>query len=144
MKKVWEKQIADIFSTRSKKEEEQFFKIISLFLYNRENDQLTTLYRELGQDMFSRVIDVLGGENIILPNREEYRDMNLVALCYYLKEMKGMSWTEIHEALPFDNLNSIKYGKWIGKLSKDIRKEINVIFNTFKEKELNISDFISR
>lgn len=140
MKQIWEKKIESLIKTNTETEESMFFHIISLLLYSRENDQLSTLYKEVGKEKFSEIIDSLGGQTIHLPNREEYKDVTLVALCYYLKEIKGRSWKEIHDIIPFDNINSVKYGKWIARLSRDIKSQISEVFHKL-ETETDIQEF---
>lgn len=129
---LWEEKVNRIFKTKPKNEEALFLDIVAMFIYSKNNDSISSLYNEIGLEKFTRLLGIIGGKSIDLPSQEELKDSFLSALCFYYKELKQKSWPEVHKLLPFNDVNSIKYGKAISKLEKEIIEKIK---NNFEEIE---------
>jgi len=129
-KTLWEKKLNRLFEKRTPEDVELLINLVSLSIYSRSNKDLGSLYTVLGTDDFSKVISLFSGRTISFPDREEFREALLVAVCYYYKELKGYEWTKIKEELPFakDEINSIKIGKGIKKLNKEIKQQLFDLF----------------
>lgn len=136
---LWEDKMSSIFRDKPSEEVEMFLNLISVTLYGRENDDLSKLYHYLGLDSFSKVISLFSGRTITFPSRQEFRDNILIALTFYLKEFKGQDWNQIKEELPFEEVNSIKYGKGINKLKKSIQEVLYDYWEDIEEVE-NVSN----
>lgn len=134
MNTIWQEKVSCIFKTKPKSDEMLFLDIVSMFIFSKENDNISAIYNEIGLETFINILGLIGGQDITLPTQERLKDSMLSALCFYYKELKGYSWTEIHNILPFNDINSIKYGRAISKLEKDIVEKIK---NNFKEIELH-------
>lgn len=141
MKEVWADKINKMFRKKPKQEEELFLDIVSMIAYHRYNDKLSAIYKELGVDKFNKVIAILSGETIDIPDRLDWHDSMLTALCFYYKILKGYDWDQIKKILPFKKINSIKIGKRINSLSADIVTQIYDSFNKIEEIGGSINEF---
>lgn len=116
-KTLWEDRIKEILQTHSKTEMEQLIDLVSMVIYNQGNDDLSRLYYDVGLESFSKIIALFSQRTIKFPDREEFQDLLMTALCYYYKEVQKMSWDEIKAIFNFKEFSSIKYGKGIAKLN---------------------------
>lgn len=129
-KTVWEKRLNKVFQKRDPEEIELLINLVSLTIFSRNREDLGEMYHLLGLDGFSKIISLFSGRTVAFPDREEFRSQVLIALCYYYKELKGMDWKDIKKELPFaeEEINTIKLGKGIAKLKKEIKQQIQDIF----------------
>ena len=141
---VWQSKVDKIFATKPKKDEELFLNIVSMFLYSREDDTLSTLYNELGLETFTRILGLIGGNTLELPSQEDLKDIMISSLCFYYKELKKQPWDEIHKLLPFNDINAIRYGKNIAKLEKSIIDKIKNNFEDIDSKDEDAIDQIRK
>lgn len=141
MNEIWSHKIHTMFKKKPKNEEELFLDIVSMITFNRYNDKLSAIYKELGVDKFSRLISLLSSETIDFPSREDWKDSMLTAVCFYYKEIKGMKWEEIKRILPFKRVNSIKIGKRINSLESDMVKEIFQSFEKIEESGGSLDEY---
>jgi len=128
---LWEKKLNRLFEKRKPEDVELLINLVSLSVYSRNNKDLGSLYTILGTDNFSKVISLFSGRTITFPDREEFREALIIAVCYYYKEILNYEWSKIKEELPFakDEINSIKIGKGIKKLNKEIKKQFFDLFS---------------
>jgi len=131
---IWQEKVSCIFKTKPKSDEMLFLDIVSMFIYSKENDDISALYNEIGLETFINLLGLIGGQTIFLPTQERLKDSMLSALCFYYKELKGYTWQEIHNLLPFNDINSIKYGRAIAKLEKEIVEKIKNNFQEIEER----------
>jgi hypothetical protein len=125
---LWQDQINSIFQLKSKDEADVFFNIINLILgVSLKNTDLVKLYKLLGLDNFSKVINAFNGKNLKLISSEELKDAIILALLFYYKEVKRLTWDEIKQEVPFE-VNAIKYGIRIKNLNSTIKQEIFKFF----------------
>lgn len=134
---VWEERLKRIFATKPKSDEELFLDIVSMFIYHQEDDNISTLYKEVGLEKFIRLLGLLGGTSIEIPSQDHLRDSMLTALCFYYKDIKNKSWEEIKAILPFNGLNTVSYGIAIAKLEKDIAEKVRNNFKDIDEDNIN-------
>ena len=95
--------------------------------YNEDKDQwkvLLELYTTLGPVQFAKVVSIIDGATITFPSEEEYQDSITTTLCYYYREIMGLSWDEIKERLNDPKLNAIKYGIRVRQLKGFIDEQI--------------------
>jgi hypothetical protein len=126
----------------------KIFNQLSLYIYYLESrdtkKDLYVLAKILPEEYLSKVISYFDGDIIKMPTKAEYKESYVLALCYYLKEIKQWSWVQIKEFLSLpdlekDDLSSIKIGKKINKIKEEINKNLlNIIQSTKIEDE----DFI--
>ena len=141
MKKLWLDKLKTILETKPKSEEELFLDILAMLIYSRYNDDLSLVYKQLGLDEFISLVNHVSGKTIEFPTQEDLKDSVMTALCYYYKEVKGMEWDEIHHKLPYDDINSIKYGKRISRLNRDMKKEMEVMFQEIDKQGGNVDGY---
>jgi hypothetical protein len=141
MKDIWVEKIHTMFRKKPKEEEEIFLDIVSMIAYHRYDDKLSALYKELGVETFNKVIAILSGETVSFPDRQDWHDSMLTALCFYYKMLKGYDWDKIKKILPIKRINSIKIGKRINSLNADIVTKIYESFNKIETIGGDINDF---
>jgi len=127
---LWEDQINSIFQLKDKDEVDIFFNIINLVLnISIKNTDLIKLYKLVGLDDFCKIINTFNGKDIKLIKSEQLKDAILLALFYYKREIKNLSWDEIKKEVPFEFDDAIKFGIKIKNMNEIIKKEINKLFN---------------
>lgn len=136
---LWEDKLKTIFNSKPKGEEELFLDIVSMMIFNNQKDDISTIYHEIGLESFTRLLGLLGGSTITLPTQEELKHNVLSALCFYYRNIQKKSWEEIHNLLPFKDMNTVSYGIAISKLEKEITDKI---YNNFKDIETKNKDAI--
>lgn len=129
---LWEKQLGELFGKRKKSETEHLIDIVSLLIHLNRNDDMGHLYSRIGLKAFTEVIEVFGGRQITFIEKEELRENLILALCYYYREYKNMSWDEVKEKLPIE-INTVSMGIRIGNLNKKVKREIEKVFAEMRE-----------
>lgn len=71
---------------------------------------ITEVFNLLGVEKFTQLITLLDGKTLTLPTKEDFKENLLIILCYYWRDVKGLSWNEIKEKIGTDDLNSVKMG----------------------------------
>jgi hypothetical protein len=109
---------------------EELLNLIISITYASEsaNNDLYILSKYLKDEDIKNLIFNLSGKKIQLPTIEDYYKSTMVSLCFYLLEIKNMSWDEIKEVLKSNN--SVLYEKYfstidIGKKVSKIKKFVN-------------------
>ncbi len=130
-KNLWTDRLNMTFAERTPDESEMIINLVSMTIYSRNNKDLGDMYHALGMGGFSKIISLFSGRTLTFPDREEFQNQILIALCYYYKELKNMTWDEIKEELPFatEEVNTIRIGKGIAKLNKEIKNKLRDIFS---------------
>ncbi len=131
-KSAWESQLDELFSKKSDTEIELIFQIVSLIMNNGSSDNIQNLYSIVDLENFIRVISLFDGKTIKFPSKQSLKEIFIWALCYYYKEIKGMSWKEIEKLIPYE-ISTISYGVRIKQLNKYIEKEINKIAHELED-----------
>lgn len=130
-KNIFEDKFNEIFLKEDKDEFEMFLSIVSLLVYqNIRNEDLIRIYREVGIENFVRIMDIFNGRTIKMPKIEEIKDLFIVAVCYYYKEIQGLDWKDIKEQLPFD-ISSISYGSKIKNLNRYVVDQMKTVIEDF-------------
>lgn len=124
-KEVFEEQLNDIFSRSSEDDNNAVLKALSILLHMPEsNRDFNDLYNLLGLEDFVAVLTLFENRTIHFPPKEEVKDLILVALLYYYRELEGKSWQEIRSKIPFE-FSSISYSSKIKKMNKFIMEKLN-------------------
>lgn len=137
---IWQEKIQRIFNTKPKGEEELFLDIVSMMIYSNNSDDTSTLYREVGLESFVKLLGLVGGRTIELPTQEELKHGIISALCFYYKNLQHKSWEEIHNLLPFNDVNAVSYGIAISKLENEIKNKIKNNFEEIENRNKNAID----
>ena len=125
---LWQKQINELFKFREETDVDKFFYIVQLILsFSIKNKDLLEMYKLLGLDNFTKMINFFDGKEIKLLKSLEFKETMLLALFYYLRNIEKKSWDDIKKEVPFD-VESIKYGIRMKKLNNFIKQEIEKLF----------------
>lgn len=130
---VWEKQLATLFQKEEPTQIEQIINIVSMILYaNEANKDMGALYSKVGLESFTKTIELFSGRTVKFMEISKLRDNLIMALCYYYREVKKMSWDEVKEIVPYE-LNTVSIGIKIKHLNKNIRKKLDEYFEHIEE-----------
>lgn len=102
-------------------------------LKTNERDSSLLLYSEifnlLGPDKFTALVNILDGKSLKFPSKEKFKDITLLAVCYYYKNVERKSWDEIKDILGKPDLNTIKLGIRINQLHSQLSEMMDKIIN---------------
>ena len=102
-------------------------------LKTNERDSSLLLYSEifnlLGPDKFTALVNILDGKSLKFPSKEKFKDITLLAVCYYYKNIERKSWDEIKDILGKPDLNTIKLGIRINQLHSQLSEMMDKIIN---------------
>lgn len=89
-------------------------------------DILPELFTTMGIDNTINLIKYFGGETITIPSHEEMYTAFLIIICYYRKNVQGVSWEAIQEELKID-VSPHMLGKIISYIDERISLSIDDI-----------------
>lgn len=125
---VFEQQINELFVRKQDDEADVVLEALSIVLYqNHKNTDMVELYKLLGLDGFLKVVSLFEGRTVKFPTRGEIQESLILSLCYYYKEVLGMTWPEIRQKMPFD-ISAHSYGIRIKSLNRFVRKKLSQLF----------------
>lgn len=87
-----------------------------------KNLAIVEIYNLLGTEKFTELIELLDGQTIKFPSKEEFKETLITSLCFYYRKYLGKSWQEIKDLIGDDSLKSIKYSIGISKLQRFINE----------------------
>lgn len=129
-----QKAIKSVLDSYFLQEKEDTKKIINqIFLYvaslQEERNDLYVLAKILDDDTLWELISFYSGEVIKMPSKEEALESLLVTTCFYLKEIKGWSWSEVKNFMNLpekyqEQISNISLGGKINKLKKQLNKDL--------------------
>lgn len=90
---------SEVFETIFKLTQVLQSKKVSGDINNQQWKMLLQLYEELGSKNFVKIIQIMGGNTITFPTKEETEDAITTAVSYYYREIEGKSWEDIRELL---------------------------------------------
>jgi len=136
-------RLKDFFKNQ-KESDAKIFNQLALYIYAIEakNSDLHILAKLLDEQSLTKLVNYYDGDSIKLPSKDEYWDAIITAFSYYCKCIKGMSWSEIKEALHLpekdkEMISSIKFGYAVNKISREITRELKEILKQVEGKTLN-------
>jgi hypothetical protein len=127
-----------------KKKDEEILNQIILFIYYLESSSsqsdLFILGRLLPHDQLYKLIAYYDGDILKMPSKDEFKKSYILAVSFYLKEIKNWNWEDIKKILPDaqqyeEFTSSISLGKKIGQIKEKMNKELYKLL-----KDLNIAD----
>jgi hypothetical protein len=86
----------------------------------------TEIYNLLGLENFTNLISLLDGKTITFPKKDEFKEMVLVALTYYYRNLEGKKWDDIKAILGLneEECNTLKLGINSAQFEKFLQKII--------------------
>lgn len=128
--------------------DKQIFSQLALYIYylegKRTESDLYVLAKIIPEEYVDKIISYFDGTNLKLPKNDDYKKSYLLAICYYLKEIKHWNWEQIKAFIPipkqYQNLLSpISIGKRINQISEMMSAEFISILNKY-----DIDDLIKK
>lgn len=143
------KKSLDEYFVSEKQNSEKIFTQLFLYICSLESQSssnspsdLYILAKLLKLEDIKKIIDYFDGDIIRIPRKEEYRVSMLVALCFFLKVIKGYEWSDIKDFINLsennsDMLSAISIGRKINNIQKNLSKDI---IDALKNLEINNMD----
>jgi hypothetical protein len=144
-KKSIRKSISEYLAVE-KETAENIFTQLFLYICSLEikdpPDDLYILGKLLKAEDVKKVIDYYDGDYLRVPRKEEYRISMLVALCFFLKVIKGYDWSDIKDFIQLpengsDVLSPISLGRKINNIQKQLGKDIVKALQTLEIENLD-------
>jgi hypothetical protein len=125
---VFEKQLREAFKPAVDNQQSDLFRAIALVFYHDEKlSDIYDAYKLLGVENFVRLIHLFDGRTVRFPTSTELKKAITLSLCFYYKEVDGLTWEEIHEKIPF-KFSSLTVSYKLKSLNAAIRAELAEIF----------------
>jgi len=133
---VFEKQLRDAFKPAADSRQSDLYRAIALVFYHNEKlSDIYDAYKLLGVENFVRLIHLFDGRTVRFPTSTELKEAIILSLCFYYREIEGLTWEEVHDRIPF-KFKSLPVAYKIKSLNAAIRKELTEIFKgQFENKE---------
>ena len=127
---VFEKQLREAFKPVADSHQSDLFRAIALiFLHNEKISDIYDAYKLLGVESFVKLIHLFDGRTIRFPTGTELKDAIILSLCFYYREIEGLTWEEVHDRIPF-KFSSLTISYKIKSLNSAIKKELTNIFKS--------------
>jgi hypothetical protein len=133
------KQRIEEFTKEDQRVNEEILNSISFYIYASEfpDSDIYFLAKKFNIDIIFDLISYADGEPIRLPNKDEFRNNYLVAICFYMKEILNMNWEEIKDVLNLPEkdrnlISSISVGKKINRLKEKFSYDIESLLKQIK------------
>lgn len=124
-KLIWEEELDKLFQNIKKSESDLLADILTIVVFNRFNARIGRLYRIVGDnDKFIQILKEFSCDTIKFPDVKEFKDALLLALIYYYKNIKFMSWKEIQAIFKYEKDIPIHYGKKLSCIDGTIKKQL--------------------
>lgn len=146
-----EEKLKEYFKLEKQKDQGILNQII-LFVYFLESQStqsdLFILGRLLSSQDLYKLISYFDGDIIKMPSKEEFKKAYIVAISYYLKEIKHLDWNEVKTFLPetedfAEYTSPTSLGRRVSQVKEKMTRELFKLINeldidTIKEKEKEI------
>lgn len=125
MNNLWEEHLFNAFEETTKTDAEILLSILTIVVFNRFGNDLGHLYKIVGMENFSKITEIFSNKTLRFPDSEELRQALVLALSYYYKNIKGMTWEEVQRQLPYEPDLPLHMGKRLVSLDKTIRSQLD-------------------
>ncbi len=141
-------QKLDEYFKRAETSDERVFYQLMLYVFSVESKQQNDLHliaKILPIEHTMNLVNYFSGDTVKFPTKDQLYSAYLTAICYYLKCIKGKSWSEIKDFLNLperdkDLISSISLGYKINALNDTMSRDLKDILKKFKVD--NIDDLI--
>jgi len=120
---IFEKQLRDAFKPAVAQQSDLFRAVALVFYHNEKLSDIYDIYKLLGIEDFVRLIHLLDGRTVNLPTSTELKDVIILSLCFYYREVEKLGWEEVHERIPF-KFSSLQVSHKIKSLNSALKKEL--------------------
>jgi hypothetical protein len=125
---VFGKQLREAFKPALANQQSDLFRAIALVFYHNEKlSDIYDAYKLLGVENFVRLVHLFDGRTVCFPTSMELKDALILSLCFYYREIEGLTWDEVHDKIPF-KFSSLQISYKIKGLNSALRAELIEIF----------------
>jgi hypothetical protein len=117
-------QLEQLFSPKKTTEMDIVLRTVELLLYENYNStNIVEIYKLLGLENFSKLVQLFDGRTIKLPTKQELTDNLISSLVYYYRNIQNESWEEVKAHFPFE-ISGIKHGIQVKHLNTFIQQKL--------------------
>ena len=128
VKTVWMDQIDSLFVETKPTDMHSFLSILTIMMTDKYDEKLVALYDIVNNvELFSTIIDTFSGMSIEIPTKDDFMNTLQIALAYYYREIKKMSWDKIQKEIPYEDNIALKTSKSIVHINKEIKNQLNSV-----------------
>ena len=136
-------QVLNKHNMYSEKEAFELLETLKVLIYrtSSEKHDLIYLYKLFPEDLIVKLIDYYDGASLRIPSKKEYRDLLILVIAFYFKEIEGRDWNYIKSILSVENnfqINGNTLGKKIAEIKKQMTKDIHGLFE-----DVDVTKFLS-
>jgi len=138
------KEKLDHYFKTDEVESQKIFDQLSMYIFSTESkgNDLHILAKLLPREQLMKVINYYNGDMLRLPTKAQFQDCLLLSITYYLKHVKGFTWTEIKEFLDLpendkDMISSISLGSRINRIQENMNKEMLMLLDQLDLKKVD-------
>jgi len=143
----------DRYFEADKKVSKESLEIITWFIYqleeNRQHD-LWLLAKILPESYITKLVSYFSGDIIKFPTKDQYVDLRLVSICFFLKEIQGWTWDKIRTFLSIPEndkvFNSLSLGHRINHIKEYLVDDIKKALTKCERKDdyFILKDYINK
>lgn len=130
------------YFNKSKDSDEKIFYQLMLYIFGLDSKQhdLYLLAKILPIDQVIKIVNYFSGDTLKFPTKDELYFLYLTSICYYLKCIKGMNWSEIKEFINLpekdkDLISPISLGYKINAVNDEMSRELKNILKNVKTQD---------
>lgn len=131
---VFESQLNGAFASALEGQSDLFSAIALVFYHDKKLSSIYDVYKLLGLESFIKLVYLLEGRQLVFPTSEELKNSLILVLCFYYREIDGLTWKEIHDKIPF-KFSSVSVASKLKSLNATMYAELKEIV-----KDLNTKD----
>jgi len=124
---VFEKQLREAFKPTSAQQSYLYCAIALVFYHDEKLSDIYDVYKLMGIENFVRLIHLFDGRTVTFPNSSELKEAIILSLCFYYREVEGLTWEECHDKINF-KFSSLQMSHKIKSLNAALRKELTSLF----------------
>ena len=125
MDNLWEESLSKAFEETTKTDAELLLNILTIVVFNRFGNDLGHIYKIVGMENFSKITEIFSNKTVRFPDSEELRQALVLALTYYYKTIKNMTWEEVQKQLPYEPDLPLHMGKRLASLDRTIKGQLD-------------------
>ena len=125
MNNLWEENLYKAFEATPKSDTEILMSILTIIVFNRFGNDLGHLYKIVGMEKFSKISEVFSEKTLRFPEANDLRQALVLALSYYYRNIKHMSWEDTQRQLPYEKDLPLHMGKRLVSLDRAIKQQLD-------------------
>ena len=148
MSKLVEKKVKDFHESYEEDlSSNQVFDSLSFYIYSLQIDKnyLYLLAKMLPDGVIQKLVAYYDGDYLRIPSKEEYYSAKVLAVCYYLNEVRQWSWDEIKDFLEVqdsEEFNPLALAKQITWVKTNLVRDLKESLMDYSEHQDNLREFL--